>query len=207
METQMLVVCMGLCHTTLKQTFGRDDAMISVVLVLHAVRFALCSSRGGGDARQRPSILRAGTTGQIASGDILPPPCLLRERASKGGIIGLHDLSLTTALITVASHRSLKKIEGVAASNNAVNVQACPLTVPKAILKLKSESADAYFQRWAYRRAEQWSKKTKAMVEGWEEQEVYLRRVTAHVQFYAAFLQSDNQKQLGIDHAWAYMSR
>ena len=134
--------------------------------------------------------------------------CFESERASKGGIIGLHDLSLTTAPITrLASHWSLKKIEGVAASNNAVTVQACPLTVPKVILKLKSESADAYFQRWAYRRAEQWSKKTKAMVEGWEEQEVYLRRVTAHVQFYAAFLQSDNQKQLGIDHAWAYMSR
>lgn len=45
------------------------------------------------------------------------------------------------------------------------------------------------------------------MVEGYETQEAFLARSNAFVQFYAAFLQSDEQKQHGMEHVWSYLSR
>lgn len=86
-------------------------------------------------------------------------------------------------------------------------MQACPLSLPKAMVKLKQESQDEYFKRWGYRRVEQWDKKLKKRVEDWEEVDVYLRRVTALVHFYAAFVQSDQQKVHGMEHGWSYLAR
>lgn len=86
-------------------------------------------------------------------------------------------------------------------------MQACPLAVPKSLVRLKSESEDDYLKRWRYQRVEVLDKKTKKMVEGWEEKDVFLQRVTAHVQFLAAFMQTEAQRFHGLGHAWSYLAR
>ena len=74
-------------------------------------------------------------------------------------------------------------------------------------MKLKQESFDELLKRWGYRRVEKYDSKAKTMVEDWEEKDVYLRRVTSLIHFYAAFLQSDHQRLHGMDQAWSFLSR
>ena len=45
------------------------------------------------------------------------------------------------------------------------------------------------------------------MVEGWEDKDVFLLRVTAHIQLLAAFIQSDNQQRHGLDQGWSFLAR
>ena len=86
-------------------------------------------------------------------------------------------------------------------------MQACPLSVPKCITRLSSEPEDEYLKRWRYQRVEKLNKETKKMEEQWEDKDVFLQRVTAHVQFLAAFIQSDGQQHHGVTHAWSYLAR
>ena len=86
-------------------------------------------------------------------------------------------------------------------------MQACLLTVPKHLVRLKSESPDDYLRRWGYQRVEVVDKASKRVVEAWEDMDVFLQRVAAHVNFYAAFTQSDQQRVHGIEHAWSFLSR
>jgi len=86
-------------------------------------------------------------------------------------------------------------------------VQTCLLTIPKHLVRLKGETTDQFLRRWGYQRVEVIDKVEKRVVEGWEDMDVFLQRVTAHVQFYAAFTQSDQQQVHGIQHAWSYLSR
>lgn len=85
--------------------------------------------------------------------------------------------------------------------------QVCPLAVPKCYVRLKGEGVDGYLGRWGFQRVEVADKQTKQLRQEWEDVEVFLRRVTAHVQLYAAFLQNDKQCVHGIEHGWQYMSR
>jgi len=85
--------------------------------------------------------------------------------------------------------------------------QTCLLTIPKHLVRLKGETADEFLQRWGYQRVEVVDKASKQVVEAWEDMDVFLQRVTAHVHFYAAFTQSDKQRVHGIEQAWSYLSR
>ena len=86
-------------------------------------------------------------------------------------------------------------------------VQVCPLAIPKAIVKLTSESEDDYLKRWQYQRVDVLDKQTKQMTEAWEDKDVFLQRVTAHIQLLAAFTQCDQQQRHGVEQGWAYLSR
>ena len=86
-------------------------------------------------------------------------------------------------------------------------MQTCLLTIPKHLVRLKGESQDDFLRRWGYQRVEVVDKASKRVVEAWEDMDVFLQRVAAHVNFYAAFTQSDQQRVHGIEHAWSFLSR
>lgn len=86
--------------------------------------------------------------------------------------------------------------------------QACPFTVPKAMLRLKDESEDKYLTRLGFRRAEAvGDASADGAAPAWEDTEAFLDRMKAHVGFLAAFLQSDEQPNGGLEMAWSWLSR
>lgn len=73
-------------------------------------------------------------------------------------------------------------------------------------MRLKAESADEFNQRWGFQKVEVLDKVTKQPKQDWEDVDVFLARVEAHIEFYAAFMQSDRQRVHGIENAWRYLS-